>query len=77
MSVVIARVGGIYGPMYQTLNNPIASMCYAAAHATTVKYGRGVPFVDDGRGYCYMKDCAPAIRLVDVADSLPRCRGKH
>ena len=22
MSVVIARVGGIYGPMYQTLNNP-------------------------------------------------------
>ena len=71
MSVVIARVGGIYGPMYQTLNHPIASMRYAAAHGTTAKYGRGVFFADDGCSYCYVKDCTTGIQLVDVADSLP------
>ncbi len=71
LDVVIARVGGIYGPMYQTLNHPIASMCYAAAHGTTAEYGRGVPFADDGRGYCYVKDCATAIQLLDAADTLP------
>jgi len=71
LDVIIARVGGIYGPMYQTLNHPIASMCYAAAHGTTAEYGRGVPFADDGRGYCYVKDCATAIQLLDAADTLP------
>jgi UDP-glucose 4-epimerase len=71
LDVIIARVGGIYGPMYQTLNHPIASMCYAAAHGTTAEYGRGVPFADDGRGYCYVKDCATAIQLLDAAETLP------
>jgi len=71
LDVIIARVGGIYGPMYQTLNHPIAAMCFAAAHGTTAEYGRGVPFADDGRGYCYVKDCATAIQLIDAADSLP------
>jgi nucleoside-diphosphate-sugar epimerase len=71
LDVIIARVGGIYGPMYQTLNHPIAAMCYAAAHGKTAEYGRGVPFADDGRGYCYVKDCATAIQLLDAADTLP------
>lgn len=71
LDVVIARVGGIYGPMYQTLNHPIASMCFAAANGTTAEYGRGVPFADDGRGYCYVKDCANAIYLIDAKDKLP------
>ncbi|MDA1035521.1 MAG: NAD(P)-dependent oxidoreductase [Chloroflexi bacterium] len=71
MDVIIARVGGIYGPMYQTLNHPIASQCYAAAKGTTAEYGRGVPFTGDRRGYCYVKDCAAAIQLLDAADILP------
>jgi nucleoside-diphosphate-sugar epimerase len=71
LDVIIARVGGIYGPMYQTLNHPIAAMCYAAAHGKTAEYGRGVPFADDGRGYCYVKDCATAIQLLDAAATLP------
>ena len=71
LDVIIARVGGIYGPMYQTLNHPIAAMCYAAAHGKTAEYGRGVPFADDGRGYCYVKDCATAIQLLDAAETLP------
>ena len=70
MDVIIARVGGIYGPMYQTLNHPIASQCYAAAKGTTAEYGRGVPFAGDRRGYCYVKDCATAIQLLDAADNL-------
>jgi UDP-glucose 4-epimerase len=57
--------------MYQTLNHPIASMCYAAAHGKTAEYGRGLPFADDGRGYCYVKDCATAIQLIDAAETLP------
>jgi UDP-glucose 4-epimerase len=71
LDVIIARVGGIYGPMYQTLNHPIAAMCFAAAHGKTTEYGRGVPFADDGRGYCYVKDCATAIQLLDAAETLP------
>jgi UDP-glucose 4-epimerase len=70
MDVIIARVGGIYGPMYQTLNHPIASQCYAAAKGTTAEYGRGVPMAGDRRGYCYVKDCAAAIQLLDAADTL-------
>jgi nucleoside-diphosphate-sugar epimerase len=57
--------------MYQTLNHPIASMCYAAAKGTTAEYGRGTPFAGDRRGYCYVKDCATVIQLLDAADKLP------
>ena len=70
LDVIIARVGGIYGPMYQTLNHPIARMCYAAAHGEPADFPRGAPFADDGRGYCYVKDCAAGVQLLQSAPSL-------
>ena len=71
VEVVISRLGGIYGPLYQTVNHPIARMCHAAVQGIPADFGAQAPFADDARGYGYVKDCAAGVQLLQSAETLP------
>ena len=71
VEVVISRLGGIYGPLYQTVNHPIARMCHAAVQGVPAEFGAQAPFEDEARGYCYVKDCAAGVQLIQSAETLP------
>jgi UDP-glucose 4-epimerase len=74
MEVVSARLSGIYGPLYHTLANPMSRMCHAAAHGVAADFSgsrSGVPFEDDEGDFCYVKDCAAGLQLLQMAANLP------
>ena len=72
VDVIVSRLGGIYGPLYETLNNHVAKMCWAAAHGEAADFsGRmGQPYATDGRGYCYVKDCAAGVQQLQMSSTL-------
>jgi UDP-glucose 4-epimerase len=71
VEVVTSRLGGIYGPLYQTVNHPIARMCHAAVKGVPADFGAQAPFAEEARGYCYVKDCAAGVQLLQSAETLP------
>lgn len=74
MEIVSARMSGIYGPLYHTLANPMSRMCHAAAHGVPADFSSsrgGVPFEDDEGDFCYVKDCAAGLALLQTANTLP------
>lgn len=74
IEIVSARMSGIYGPLYHTLANPMSRMCHAAAHGIPADFSGsrgGVPFEDDQGDFCYVKDCAAGLQLLQMAESLP------
>jgi UDP-glucose 4-epimerase len=71
--VVIARLGGIYGPLYGTMNHAIARMCYAAAHNRPAEFTgsrMGMPHADEERMYGYVKDVAWGVQLLCTTERL-------
>ena len=73
IDVVIGRVGGIYGPLYETMGHHVSKMCYAAAHGEAADFSKsrmGQPYAEESRGYCYVKDTAAGVQLLQMAPKL-------
>ncbi len=74
MDVVSMRIGGIYGPLYYSMFNLPSRYCHAAVKGTTPDFGNypgGVPFSEDeGGDFCYVKDVAQGIQLLQASDNL-------
>lgn len=73
LEVICARIGGIFGPLYHTLSNLPSRICLAAARGTAVDFSRGrggLPNEDDIGNFCYVKDCALGLFLVQSATAL-------
>lgn len=73
VEVIAARLSGIYGPLYHTLANAPSRMCHAAARGVPADFKGsrgGVPFEDDDGDFCYVKDCAAGIQLLQTAPTL-------
>jgi UDP-glucose 4-epimerase len=73
LEVVALRIGNPFGPLYHTLAAPTSRICHAAAKGAPVDFTgarRGAPHEEDDPGAFYVKDCAAAIQLLQMADKL-------
>lgn len=74
LEVISARLSGIYGPLYHTLANAPSRIAHAAARGAPADFAGsrgGAPFADDEGDFCYVKDCALGLELVQATDQLP------
>jgi UDP-glucose 4-epimerase len=73
LEVVMLRIGTPFGPLYHSLAAPTSRICHAAAKGVPVDFKGargGAPHEDDEVGAFYVKDCARAIQLLQMADKL-------
>jgi UDP-glucose 4-epimerase len=73
LEVVALRIGSPFGPLYHSLAAPTSRICHAAAKGAPTDFTgarRGAPFEEDDTGAFYVKDCATAIQLLQMADKL-------
>jgi UDP-glucose 4-epimerase len=73
MEVVLLRIGSPFGPLYHSLAAPSSRICHAAAKGVPVDFKGtrgGAPHEEDEVGACYVKDCAAAIQLLQMANKL-------
>ncbi len=74
LEIVMLRIGTPYGPLYHSLAAPTSRICHAAAKGLPLDFKGargGAPHEDDEVGAFYIKDCAKAITLLQMADKLP------
>jgi UDP-glucose 4-epimerase len=73
VEVVALRIGSPFGPLYHSLAAPTSRICHAAAKGLPTNFTgvrRGAPYAEDDTGAFYVKDCAKAIQLLQMADKL-------
>ncbi len=73
LEVIALRIGTPFGPLYHSLAAPISRIIHAAARGVPADFSGargGAPHQEDDTGAFYVKDCAAAIQLVQMADQL-------
>ena len=68
LEVIMLRIGGIYGPLYHSMNNLPSRLVHAAARGEAPVL-RG-ELEDDASDMCYVKDAAAGIALLQTAPEL-------
>jgi len=74
LEVIALRIGTPFGPLYHTLAAPTSRIIHAAAKGVPADFSGargGAPHQEDDTGAFYVKDCAAAIQLLQMADKLP------
>jgi len=74
LEVVALRIGAPFGPLYHTLAAATSRICHAAAKGVPTDFKgarRGAPYEEDETASFYIKDCALAIQLIQMADKVP------
>ena len=73
VEVVALRIGTPFGPLYHSLAAPTSRIIHAAAKGVPADFAGargGAPHQEDDTGAFYVKDCARAIQLVQMAGKL-------
>jgi UDP-glucose 4-epimerase len=73
LEVVALRIGTPFGPLYHSLAAPTSRIIHAAAKGVRADFAGargGPPHQEDDTGAFYVKDCAAAIQLLQMADKL-------
>lgn len=73
LEVIALRIGTPFGPLYHSLAAPTSRIIHAAAKGVPADFSGargGAPRQEDDTGAFYVKDCARAIQLVQMADQL-------
>ena len=76
VEVVCLRIGVIWGPLYHSMRNMPSRMVHGALKGNTVdlREAAGVPgglgCEEDETDLCYVKDCAKAIQMIQMARKL-------
>ncbi|HZT05744.1 MAG TPA: NAD(P)-dependent oxidoreductase [Chloroflexota bacterium] len=71
IETVGVRASTIWGPLYHTMMNLPSRVCHAAARGVPANFAgsrTGVPYADDLGDFCYVKDCALGIFLLQTAN---------
>jgi len=74
LDVISARMSGIWGPLYHSMANLPSRLCHAAVRGVPAEFTGargGVPYEDEEGDFCYVKDCAAGLALLQMADTLP------
>jgi UDP-glucose 4-epimerase len=69
LDIVSARIGYIYGPLYHSMYNVLARIVHSAVHGRAL-VAPNEAFAGDSFDYCYVKDCARALMLLQTAHGL-------
>jgi UDP-glucose 4-epimerase len=69
LEIVSARIGYIYGPLYHSMVNVLARIVHSAVRDTALVKPNEA-FAGDSFDYCYVKDCARALMLLQTAPAL-------
>jgi UDP-glucose 4-epimerase len=69
LEIVSARIGYIYGPLYHSMVNVLARIVHSAVRGTALVMPNEA-FAGDSFDYCYVKDCARALMLLQTAPAL-------
>lgn len=69
LEVVCARIGYIYGPLYHSMTNAPSRFVHAAVRGMNEKI-ETAPFADNYNDYCYVRDTAEGLRLLQTTPSL-------
>ncbi len=69
LEIVSARIGYIYGPLYHSMHNVLARIVHSGVRGTDLVRPNEA-FADDAFDYCYVKDCANALMLLQTAPAL-------
>ncbi len=70
LDVIIARIGGIYGPLYHSMASLASRLAHAAVRGVPGPLPndlRPTPFAGDSVDACYVKDCGRALQLLQMA----------
>ena len=73
LEIVALRIGTPFGPLYHSLAAPTSRIIHAAANGMPADFTGargGAPHQEDDIGAFYVKDCARAIQLLQMADKL-------
>jgi len=73
LEVVALRIGTPFGPLYHSLAAPTGRIIHAAAKGVPADFAGargGAPHQEDDTGAFYVKDCAAAIQLLQMANKL-------
>ncbi|HLN87511.1 MAG TPA: NAD(P)-dependent oxidoreductase [Candidatus Limnocylindrales bacterium] len=73
LEIVALRIGTPFGPLYHSLAAPTSRIIHAAAKGLPADFTGargGAPHQDDDTGAFYVKDCARAIQLLQLAEKL-------
>jgi len=73
LEVVALRIGTPFGPLYHSLAAPTSRIIHAAATGVPANFTGargGPPHQEDDTGAFYVKDCAQAIQLLQMAEKL-------
>jgi UDP-glucose 4-epimerase len=69
LDIVSARIGYIYGPLYHSMYNILARLVHTAVRGgDLVKPNEA--FAGDSFDYCYVKDCAAGLALLQTSTKL-------
>jgi UDP-glucose 4-epimerase len=74
LEVVALRIGTPFGPLYHSLAAPTSRIIHAAAKGIPANFSGargGAPHQEDDTGAFFVKDCAVAIQLLQMAEKLP------
>ena len=73
LEVIALRIGTPFGPLYHSLAAPTSRIIHAAAKGVPADFSGargGAPHQEDDTGAFYVKDCAAAIQLIQMAEKL-------
>jgi UDP-glucose 4-epimerase len=70
IDVVCARLGAIYGPLYHSMAKWLDRLLHTALRSENL-LRPGETFADDHVDYCYVKDCARGLMLLQTTAELP------
>jgi UDP-glucose 4-epimerase len=69
---VVARIAAVYGPRHRAMRSVVSRIARTAATRVPLDLS-GIPWAtgaDDGVDWCYVKDCARALALLQTAPAL-------
>jgi len=69
IDVVVARIGGVYGPLDHNLFNPVTRFLHIALKGTPSPWP-GELFEEDANDHCHVRDVARGIALLQTAGHL-------
>lgn len=71
LDLINLRIGGVWGPLYHSMANLPSRAVHAAVAGRPLQAGpRGPDYAEDGGDWCYVKDCARGIALLQLAPRL-------
>jgi UDP-glucose 4-epimerase len=69
VEVVMLRIAGIWGPLYHSMGSVVSRLAHAAVKGEEPIL-RGDIYDDDRSDFCYVKDCARGVAMLQAAPKL-------